>query len=181
MTTAATPGLTPHEQATNKKPNLVNLPEWGQVVWVKTNPQSKLDTRAEELHWVGFNENTKDGHWIYWLKKSIVTVEHNVKFAFDAKTVNVLVEGEHKPVAACNMLPIVPIVPTQLSAQPPAPTPALSKPTVLRTHPRSPQISIFLLFSKVIPLKCHREKLRRYFGVLLFPCLMATMHLHCSY
>jgi hypothetical protein len=108
----------------NKKPNLANLPEWGQAVWVKTNPQSKLDTQAEELRWVRFNENTKDGHWIYWLKKSIVTVEHNVKFNFNAKTIDVLVKGEHKPVAAHNTSPIMPIVPAQL----PTPTPASSKP-----------------------------------------------------
>jgi hypothetical protein len=111
----------------NKKLNLVNLPEWGQAVWVKTNPQSKLDAQAEELHWVGFNENTKDGHWIYWPKKSIVTVECNIKFNFDAKTVDVLLKGEHKPVAAHNMLPIMPTAPAQPSTQLPA-TPASSEP-----------------------------------------------------
>jgi hypothetical protein len=46
----------------NKKPNLVNLPTWGQMVWVKTSPQSKLEARAEQARWVGYDESTKDGH-----------------------------------------------------------------------------------------------------------------------
>jgi hypothetical protein len=112
-TTAVTPGSTPHERATSEKPNLANLPIWGQKVWVKTKPQSKLEARAEEVHWVGFDESTKDGHCVYWPKKHIVTVERDVKFNFNDGTADMPAKGEYIPNSARNTSSEEPLAPAQ--------------------------------------------------------------------
>ena len=39
---------TPYEQLYSKKPNLANIPEWGQQVWVYNPSGSKLNARATQ-------------------------------------------------------------------------------------------------------------------------------------
>ena len=77
--TVAVASKTPFEAVTGKKPNLAKLPEWGCVAWVHTKKNSKLDGRATEGRWVGFDEQSK-GHRIFWPDKRSVTVEHSVVF-----------------------------------------------------------------------------------------------------
>ena len=62
-----------------KRPNLKNLKEWGNGVWVHTMEGTKLDGRSKLGKWVGFDE-TSNGHRIYWPDKHSVTVERSIKF-----------------------------------------------------------------------------------------------------
>jgi hypothetical protein len=58
--TQALPGTkTPHEVAMGGKPDLSQLCEWGTTVLVKQLDAGKLDPRAKEAHFVGFNEESK--------------------------------------------------------------------------------------------------------------------------
>jgi hypothetical protein len=90
--TVAVVSKTPFEAVTGKKPNLAKLPEWGCVAWVHTKKNLKLDGRATEGHWVGFDEQSK-GHRIFWPGKRSVTVEHSVVFTEPLVSVGEL-EGE---------------------------------------------------------------------------------------
>ncbi len=51
--------MTPYEALTGRKPDLSNLHPWGTRVWVHTTGGSKLDGRAKEGRWVGFDEESK--------------------------------------------------------------------------------------------------------------------------
>ena len=56
-------------------------------MWVHNDSGSKLDAQATVAHWVGYNANSTHAHRIYWLQKRSVSVEHNVKFTGDARTI----------------------------------------------------------------------------------------------
>jgi hypothetical protein len=78
---------TPLERLYGDKPNLGNVPEWGQRVWVHTDSGSKLDARAIEGHWVGYDKDSTHAHRIYFSDKNKVAVERNIKFAPTTVTV----------------------------------------------------------------------------------------------
>ena len=81
MSTHALPeGKTPYEMLYGKRPNLKNLQEWGNGVWVHTAEATKLDGQSKLGKWVGFDE-ISNGHQIYWPNKCSVTIECSVKFA----------------------------------------------------------------------------------------------------
>ena len=44
--TKALGSVTPYERLYNEKPNLANMPEWGQQVWIYNPSGGKLDARA---------------------------------------------------------------------------------------------------------------------------------------
>lgn len=77
-TTINTPNSTPYERATHKKPNLSNLRRFGEEVWVKLDPKSKLNERSTACQWIGYDETSK-GHLVWWGHK--VSVERNVIFS----------------------------------------------------------------------------------------------------
>jgi hypothetical protein len=79
-TSALPEAKTPHEMGTGEKPNLANLIEFGRKVWVKPKKSPKLTNPAVEGHFVGYNDETKDGLRIYWPGKHLVTVERDVSF-----------------------------------------------------------------------------------------------------
>ena len=54
----------------------------GQKAWVHDPANSKLDGRAREAQWVGFNIHSV-AHRMYQPKAGKVSVEHNVKFEPD--------------------------------------------------------------------------------------------------
>jgi hypothetical protein len=87
---------TPHERLHRAKPNLAGLPEWGQSVWVHDTSGSKLDARAKEGRWVGFDSESTHAHRIYWPGKNSVSVERDIKFAPTAVRITFppLPEGE---------------------------------------------------------------------------------------
>jgi hypothetical protein len=70
-------GKMPYELLCGKKPNLMKVPTWGARVWVHDPNGSKLDTRACEGRWVGFDAESR-AHRID--RDGQVTVERNVSF-----------------------------------------------------------------------------------------------------
>ena len=86
-TTRALGKITPYEQLYKSKPDLGGVPEWGQRVWVHRDSGSKLDGRATEARWVGFDTNSTHAHRVYWPGKNSVSVERNIKFASAIATV----------------------------------------------------------------------------------------------
>ena len=90
---------TPYEILHGRKPNLGDLHAWGCKVRVspKVDTISKLESRSFVGRWVGFDEETKDGHRIYWAEKRRISVERNVKFNFEADEIivgDLPLEGE---------------------------------------------------------------------------------------
>ena len=78
---------TPYEKLYGKKPNLAGVPEWGQRVWVHYDKGSKLDARAVECRWVGYDRDSTHAHRVYWPDKHRVSVERNIKFVSTTVTI----------------------------------------------------------------------------------------------
>ena len=92
-------GKTPFEVYEGTKPNLSGLPEFGCKVWVHRPERSKLDGRAVEGRWVGYDENSS-GHRIYSPEKRSVSIQRSVKFSPDEANIYLprtdTLEGERK-------------------------------------------------------------------------------------
>ena len=95
--TRALGDTTPFEILTKKKPNLADLHPWGCRVRVHDTSGSKLDGRSKIGRWMGFDEETGDGHRIYWAEKRSITIERSVKFNFEEEIVvgQLPLEGEN--------------------------------------------------------------------------------------
>ena len=78
--TRALGNVTPYKRLYGNKPNLAGEPEWGQHVWVHDDSGSKLDARAIEGHWVGYDKDSTHAHRIYIPSKNSIAVEQNVRF-----------------------------------------------------------------------------------------------------
>lgn len=77
MTTKVVEGMTPYEAAFGKKPNLRDLHEWGEKVYVRLEKKGlKLGGRVHEGRWLGIDKQSK-GVWIYWPDTKSITVEKN--------------------------------------------------------------------------------------------------------
>lgn len=72
-------GKTPYEMLYGKKPNLADLPVWGTRVWVHDDTRTKLDMRAREGRWVGFDAES-GAHRVYLEDRRTVAVERNISF-----------------------------------------------------------------------------------------------------
>ncbi|KAF8797586.1 hypothetical protein BYT27DRAFT_7009362, partial [Phlegmacium glaucopus] len=83
---------TPYEAAFGKKPNLQEVHEWGEKVWVRIEGGNKLGGRVCEGRWLGFDENS-NGVWVYWPDKQTVSIEWNIYFDKTIASVQRL-EGE---------------------------------------------------------------------------------------
>ena len=70
---------TPLEMATNIKPNLSGVHPWGCKAWVKRLDVGKLESRAEECRFVGFDSESK-AFRVYWPGKNRVSIERDVYF-----------------------------------------------------------------------------------------------------
>src|SRR6266849_8487652 len=88
---------TPYEQLTGQKPNLAGVPEWGQRVWVHSDSGTKLDGRASEARWVGYDEDSTHAHRIYWPDTHKVSVERNIRFTAQSVTVSVPTSQSSQP------------------------------------------------------------------------------------
>ena len=73
-------------------PDLSQLHPWGCRVFVHDPTGSKLDARAREGRWVGFDETSR-AHRVYWPGRRSVTVERSVRFMPTSETIEVPVEG----------------------------------------------------------------------------------------
>ena len=78
--TQALGNTTPYEWLYKTKPDLSGVPKWGQKVWVHSPGRSKLDARAIEGCWVGFDHDSTHAHHVYWPGRQRITVEHDLKF-----------------------------------------------------------------------------------------------------
>ena len=88
---------TPFKILMKKKPNLANLHPWGCRVRVHDTSGSKLDGRSKIGRWMGFDEETGDGHHVYWEEKRSITVERSIKFNFEEEIIvgQLPLEGEN--------------------------------------------------------------------------------------
>ena len=86
-------------------PNLIGLKHFSETTWVHNASGSKLDVRAWEGHWIGFDTESH-GHHVYWPVKGTVSVEQNIYFGAGQQ-----LEGE--PLAMPTF--------STLTEQPPAP------------------------------------------------------------
>ena len=66
---------TPYEILYGRKPNIGNLQPWGCKVQVTQKVDSKLESCSFVGHWMGFDEESRDRHRIYWAEKRTVSVE----------------------------------------------------------------------------------------------------------
>ena len=78
-TTRALDGLTPYQALHGRVPDLSGLKGWGIAVWVHTDDGSKLDPRAHEGRWLGFDTELH-AHRVYYPTSCSVAVERNVYF-----------------------------------------------------------------------------------------------------
>ncbi len=114
-TTKVLGNTTPYERLTGQKPNLAGVPEWGQRVWVHSDSGTKLDGRASEARWVGYDEDSTHAHRIYWPDTHKVSVERNIRFTPQSVTVSVPISQPSQ------------VVPSTQSQKPaPQPPPATS-------------------------------------------------------
>ena len=119
--------MTPHEQLHGTKPDLSNVPEWGQRVWVHQGSASKLDGRAAEARWVGFDNDSTHAHRVYWQGKNRVSVERNVRFASNSVIVHIpsLPFPNHIPTSIAAPSSTLPAL-TQVQPASQLPTPPVS-------------------------------------------------------
>ena len=90
--TKAVEGKTPFEAAFGKKPDLGEVREWGEKVWVRLEEGNKLGGRVREGRWMGVAEDSK-GIRVYWPDKKTVTTERNIYYDKTGSSVSRL-EGE---------------------------------------------------------------------------------------
>ena len=143
--TRALGNTTPYERLYRQKPNLSNLPEWGQNVWVYNPKGSKLDARAKQARWIGFDADSTHAHRIYWVGSNKITVERNVKFV----PTTVVIQTPSPPsyaqavgragpqAAAAPPAPPAPQVPAVIPQAPAPPPQAAGPPAVPRQRARS--------------------------------------------
>jgi len=71
---------TPSEALFGTPPDLSVAHLWGCKVWVHDDTGSKLDARAREGRWLGFDVDSQ-AHRVYWPQSTTVSVKRNVYFA----------------------------------------------------------------------------------------------------
>jgi transposase InsO family protein len=128
--TCALDGLTPYQALFGRAPDLSGLQRWGAKVWVHDDSGDKLDVRAREGHWLGFDIEAR-GHHVYFLTSRSVATERNVYFGtapqLEGEDYLLIPSTEHEQRAA----------PTSKTF-PPAPVPApapLIQPATLPPQP----------------------------------------------
>ena len=88
MATWALDSKTPYEALYGQLPNLSELRRWGCAIWVHDTDGSKLDVRACEVRWLGFDVDA-EAYRVYWLDLGTISVERNIYFGSAAQ-----LEGE---------------------------------------------------------------------------------------
>jgi transposase InsO family protein len=123
--TRALGGKTPWQVLYGTPPNLSRLKRFGEAVWVHDPSGSKLDPRAREGRWIGFDVESH-GHRVYWPANKSVSVERSVYFAAAKR-----LEGEEMDVPTPQTIPNEPLaasLPASSSApaEPPEASPTSS-------------------------------------------------------
>ena len=114
--TRALGNVTPYKRLYGSKPYLGGVPEWGQRVWVHDNTGSKLDSRANEARWIGFDSDSPHAHRVYWMGKNTISVERNIKFV--PITVTIYPPPSYETATAPTTLPTAPVPSTPAASQP---------------------------------------------------------------
>jgi hypothetical protein len=94
--TKAMHGKTSYEAAFGKKPDLSEVEEWGEKVWVRIEGGNKLGGRVREGQWMGISENSK-GIPVYWPDKKTALTERNIYY--DKQTCQPLVSKRRSGMA----------------------------------------------------------------------------------
>ncbi|KIJ22568.1 hypothetical protein M422DRAFT_197017, partial [Sphaerobolus stellatus SS14] len=63
--TSSVEGMTPFEAVFGAKPDLSNIREWGERVYVRTEGGNKLGGRVREGRWLGIDDQSL-GVRVYW-------------------------------------------------------------------------------------------------------------------
>jgi hypothetical protein len=79
--------IMPYECLHGHKPNLGELPEWGQCIWIHNFKGNKLEVCGLLAHWIGYDKESLHAHRIYWPEKHSITVERDVKLTTNTVTV----------------------------------------------------------------------------------------------
>ncbi|KAF8189143.1 hypothetical protein K438DRAFT_1593537 [Mycena galopus ATCC 62051] len=72
--------MMPYEAIYGRKPDLRGVRECGETVWVWVEGGSKLGGRMREGRWMGFNDRSVNGMWVYYPDNRTVRVEQNIWF-----------------------------------------------------------------------------------------------------
>ena len=117
---------TPFKKLYGQKPNLAGLPEWGQWVWVHNPSGSKLDARATQAHWVGYDGESTHAHRIYWHTTNTVSIECNIKFVKEFINIGIQPDTTQEPSVApqpqpTELQPAPSSTPQQVQEQTPQP------------------------------------------------------------
>ena len=121
--TRALGGITPWQTLYGTAPDLSHLKRFGEPVWVHDADGSKLDPRAREGRWIGFDIESR-GHRVYWPGGKSVSVERNVYFSAAER-----LEGEQLDVPTSRIIPSEPL---------PAPQPVPATPSTPVSQPLPP-------------------------------------------
>ena len=77
---SALDGLSPFEKRFGQLADLSNLHPWGAHVYITQESTGKLDARAVEGRWLGFDSGS-NGQWVYITANKKVMLERNIKFS----------------------------------------------------------------------------------------------------
>ena len=132
--------VTPIEKATSHKPDLAGVLEWGILIWVKDLHAGKLNPRAKEGCFVGYDDKLKE-YRVYWPGKNKVSVERNVYTNKKAilNPGNIVVEGEWEQVEKPGISkPKIPSKASETNNKPPKENSPIKSPT----HPTDKPIDL---------------------------------------
>jgi hypothetical protein len=148
-------GKTPYEAAFGKEPDLWQVQEWGDKVWVHIKGGNKLGGQVREGCWLGVDEQSK-GFRVYWPDKRTVLTEHNVYHDKTCALVDRLKGEDWEFVETTTDLPesSTPINPTPTQ---PTATQAISSPTISHAPSPSPSNHQKLHEEEPVPAKCIRK------------------------
>ena len=114
--TKAVSDMTPYEAAFGKKPDLSDVREWGEKLWVRVEKGDKLGGKVKEGKWMGISDESK-GVRVCWPDTKTVSTERNVYFDNTQLSVSRL-EGEeweftetkshNPPLSISAPLPVIP-------------------------------------------------------------------------
>ena len=90
--TKAVSDKTPYKATFRKKPNLSDVWEWGEKLWVRVKKGNKLGGRVKEGKWMGVSDESKGMH-MYWPDKKTLSTKQNIYFDKTKSSVSRL-EGE---------------------------------------------------------------------------------------
>src|SRR6266545_1576101 len=116
--------MTPYEATFGKKPNLKNVREFSEKVWVHVEKGDKLGGQVRKGHWLGIDDESK-GIRVWWPDTKTVGVERNVYYDNSCSSASHF-EGENDGREFVEMRTDKPFVPLKKS------------PTVTSETPESP-------------------------------------------